>query len=89
MMAAPKARLNDGLLDVVIISKEISRLQLMKLLSQIFTGTHINSKYVQYHQVKQIDLQPDYNEILNIDGELKGTTPLSIEVSSKKLCIYN
>ena len=89
MMAAPKAKLNDGLLDVVIISKEISRLQLMKLLSQIFTGQHIHSKYVQYHQVQQICLKPDYNEILNIDGELKGTTPLSIEVNSKKLCIYN
>ncbi len=89
MMAAPKAKLNDGLLDVVIISKEISRLQLMKLLSQIFTGQHIYSKYVQYHQVKQICLKPDYNEILNIDGELKGTTPLFIEVNSKKLCIYN
>lgn len=89
MMAAPKAKLNDGLLDVIIISKEISRLQLMKLLSQIFTGKHIHSKYVKYHQVKEICLTPDYNEILNIDGELKGTTPLFIEVNSKKLCIYN
>ena len=55
----------------------------------IFTGEHIHSKYVQYHQVKQISLKPDSNEILNVDGELKGTTPLSIEVNSKKLCIYN
>jgi len=89
MMAAPKAKLNDGLLDVIIISKEIKRLQLMKLLSQIFTGQHIHSKYVQYHQVKQISLKPNQNDVLNIDGELKGMTPLSIEVDSKKLFIYN
>ena len=58
-------------------------------LSKIFTGEHIHSQYVEYHQVQKISLQPTINEVLNIDGELKGMTPLSIEVDSKKLFIYN
>ena len=89
MMAAPNAKLDDGLLDVIILNKTITRFKLLQLLPTLFKGEHINSPYVKYKQVKKIVLEPKNNEILNIDGEIKNYTPVTINVLKQKLSIYN
>ena len=89
MMAAPKAKIDDGLFDVVIINKATTRFQLLKLLPLLFKGEHIHSPYVEYQQVKKIVLEPKHNEILNIDGEIKNYTPVAINVLKQKFSIYN
>ena len=89
MMAAPKAKIGDGLFDVIIINKAITRFQLLKLLPLLFKGEHIHSPYVEYQQVKKIVLEPKHNEILNIDGEIKNYTPVAINVLKQKFSIYN
>jgi len=89
MMAAPKAKLDDGLVDVVILNKTITRFQLLQLLPKLFKGKHIHSSYVEYKQVKKIILKPKHNEILNIDGEIKNYTPVTINVLKQKVSIYN
>ena len=89
MKAAPKAKFNDGLLDIISVNSKISFLQLIKLFIQIFSGKHINSKFVNYSTAKQVQLEPVDNEILNIDGDAKGYTPVKIEVLEKRLKIIN
>ena len=88
MKAAPKAKLDDGLIDIVLVNKEVNRFQLIQLLSKLFNGSHIKSKYVQYMQVKNIELIPAIDEAINIDGDVKHTTPVKIAVLEKKLPIY-
>ena len=83
MMAAPNAKLDDGLLDVIILNKTITRFKLLQLLPTLFKGEHINSPYVKYKQVKKIVLEPKNNEILNIDGEIMGSTPIQVNVIPK------
>ena len=88
MQAAPKAKLDDGFLDIILVDHTINRIQLMLLLPKLFTGTHIHSKYVQYKQVKNIELIPKINEAVNIDGDVKNNTPVKISILEKKLPIY-
>jgi len=88
MKAAPKAKLDDGLIDVVMVNKDANRLQLLKLLSRLSDGSHIKSEYVQYIQAKTIQLIPGINEAVNIDGDVKYNTPVNISVLQKKLPIF-
>jgi len=88
MKAAPHAKLDDGLLDINIVKYNIPTLSLISLLLKIFKGNHIKSKYVEYKQIKKLELYPSKDEILNIDGENKWNTPVKISVMPKKLTIY-
>ena len=89
MMIAPKAKLDDGLLDLIIVKNNVNKIHLIKLLSQLFTGHHIYSKYVEYQQIQEFRIIPNKDEFLNIDGEIYGTTPVSISVLNRKLSIYS
>ena len=88
MKISPKAKIDDGLMDVVVVKDGPSRLKLLNLLPKIFDGTHINEKEVLYIQAKEIQLITE-EEVLNIDGELKGSTPISIRVLPNKIKILN
>ena len=89
MMIAPKALMDDGLLDLIIIKNNIGRLALIKLFIQIFKGEHIHSKYVDYHHIKTFSIQSKNQEPLNIDGEIKGSTPVKVTILENKLSIYS
>ena len=77
-----------GLLDLVLLESKISTLKLIILLTKIFKGTHIHSKYVKYIQAKSIIIKPKINSILNIDGENKLKTPIEISVLPKVFKIF-
>ena len=66
----------------------ISKLQLLKLFPQIFSGAHIKSPYIEYLQAKTIKLIPETNDVLNIDGEAKCLTPVKVSVIPKKISIF-
>ena len=88
MKAAPYAKLDDGLLDIILVRSDIPKLSLISLLLKIFKGNHIKSQYVEYQQVKKVELYPSKDEILNIDGENKWSTPVKISILPQKLSIY-
>tara|TARA_B100000579_G_scaffold97578_1_gene77394 strand:+ start:3420 stop:4328 length:909 start_codon:yes stop_codon:yes gene_type:complete len=88
MLIAPDANLDDGLLDLIIVKNNITKFALIQLLPKLFTGDHIESQYVEYKQVKSLEIIPEKNECLNIDGEIYGITPVTVEISNKKLPIY-
>ena len=71
-----------------MVKDKINRFQLLKLLPKLFTGDHIKSPYVKYQQIKYLNINPKINELLNIDGEIYGTTPVSIDILNKKLPIF-
>lgn len=77
-LMAPNAKLNDGLLDVTI-AKKMSRMRLIKLFSEIFTGKHIFAKEVETFQAKEIKISMDEIRTLAPDGEIEGETPVHIK----------
>ena len=86
MRMAPKAKLNDGLIDIILF-REASKLRVFKIFMEVFTGSHINDSLVEYYQVKKFEIK-NFEEHLNIDGENKGITPISVDVLPKSLNIF-
>ncbi|HIG51580.1 MAG TPA: YegS/Rv2252/BmrU family lipid kinase, partial [Candidatus Marinimicrobia bacterium] len=80
MKMAPKARLDDGLIDLIVIRSGVSRTRLLQVLPKLFDGSHINEPELEYYQTSQFSLIPETDEILNIDGEIIGSTPIQVNV---------
>ncbi|MCR5056241.1 MAG: diacylglycerol kinase family lipid kinase [Clostridia bacterium] len=84
---APGAKLDDGLLEVVIF-KDIKKNDVLPLYSLLQSGKHIDSRYVRYLQTDAIHaelIDTDTGFMLDYDGEYAGNMPLDITVSDRKL----
>ena len=84
MRMAPLARLNDGLIDLIIVRK-VSRFKLLKLFPKVFSGKHIGDPGVDYRQVKQFKIMSEYKSQLNLDGEVLGSTPVEVKILPKEV----
>jgi len=58
-------------------------------LPKIFSGKHVLSDKVEYVQGKKINIIPEENEILNIDGEMRCSTPINISILPHRLEIFS
>ena len=79
MLLAPQAEIGDGKIDVVVV-RNASRREMWQLFNKVFDGSHLSLSFVEYHQVRSYSIESDNHDLLNLDGELKGETPLSAEV---------
>lgn len=77
-LIAPKATLDDGLLDVVLL-KSLSRIGLLRLFRTVFDGSHIRHPQVEYFQARSISVTESRPGRLIPDGEIFGNTPASFE----------
>lgn len=86
-LMAPEAKLDDGLLDVVLSCKT-SRINVLKLLLQVFKGKHIYNKDVDYIKAKNITVKTKEAKLLTPDGEAYGATPLTISCKKQDLDFF-
>lgn len=89
MKMAPHAKLNDGKMDLIIIRDNFKKMKLLRMFPKIFNGSHIHDKIVDYKQAKQIKIIPKSDSTINIDGEIKGKTPISIKVLPGEVKLLN
>ncbi|HRA11101.1 MAG TPA: diacylglycerol kinase, partial [Chitinophagaceae bacterium] len=89
---APKASLSDGLLDIVIVTKQSKLSLVLQTLKQITGNNKLQSEAIEEKKKGIIYLQTDKLTILNkseaplhIDGD-PAETPTSIEVIVKEKC---
>ena len=93
-LVAPKAKLDDGKIHLVIIKSEvkklISRYDLLKLFLDLEHGKHVDSDLVEIIPVLGYDLTIKENESSNItvDGELLDYTKLSVRMDDPIDIIY-
>ncbi len=80
MFMAPKAKIDDGLLDLIVVKGNLSRLTLFKTLPKLFKGSHIDDPNISYHQVSNFRLETKQKDLLNIDGEMKGYTSIDVNL---------
>lgn len=74
---AEGARLDDGLLDVVII-KTMSKLDLLRTFPKLFHGTHVTHHKYEHHGVGSVTVAgPDL--VAYADGERFAALPLTVE----------
>jgi diacylglycerol kinase (ATP) len=81
---APLARLDDGLIDLLIVRK-VGRMKLLRLFPKIFSGKHIGDPAVDYRQVREFSIKPEDRNTLNIDGEMLGSTPIRVTMMPKEI----
>ncbi len=83
---APKAVINDGLLEVCMVSN-LKVLKRFLNLIKFIKGTHIKSKWVDYFRAKHIQIESNNNIVAHIDGEFIGSPPFDISIIEEKLLI--
>jgi YegS/Rv2252/BmrU family lipid kinase len=69
MMIAPKAEVNDGLIEYVRWGP-IGRIELVRKLPTLYDGTHINHPLAERHAAKRIDFELDAPVDVMVDGEV-------------------
>ncbi|MCH8194280.1 MAG: diacylglycerol kinase family lipid kinase [Planctomycetes bacterium] len=89
MKVAPKARLDDGLMDVVVIREHGQKMRLLKLFPKLFEGKHIEDPLCEYYQVRRCAILPEKEGPLNLDGDIMGRTPVRLEVVPKAFSVFS
>ena len=79
------ARLDDGLLDVVVI-KPVSKLELVKTYPKLFKGTHVTHPAYERHQVRSVTIASP-GIVTYADGERFGPLPLTVECAPEALTV--
>ncbi|MCS5649448.1 MAG: hypothetical protein NZ820_08935, partial [Dehalococcoidia bacterium] len=88
MKMAPFAKLDDGLIDLVVVRGSINRQRLFSVLPKLFDGSHIEEPEVAYCQVSSFSLSSETKDNLNIDGEMVGSTPIDVEMLKQAIEIF-
>jgi diacylglycerol kinase (ATP) len=83
---APGAKLDDGLLDIMI-APAATLPQLALLIPQILLGRHTESDLLLFRKATRIKVESDPPMSFNVDGELIGDEPASFVVLPRALRI--
>ena len=86
MRVAPEAKLNDNLLDVVVIG-DIGKFDLLKSLPMVYKGTHGNHPKVSMEKATTVSIESEERVLVHADGELLGEGPASFWLMPAALSI--
>jgi YegS/Rv2252/BmrU family lipid kinase len=84
MRLAPDARLDDGLLDLVMI-EHISRLQFIRATPKVFRGTHGSEPNVHMRKVSRVRLDADRPFAVYADGDEVARTPAVVSTLARAI----
>lgn len=84
MKIAPRARLDDGMLDICSIGA-ISSLKLLRLFPTVFFGKHLGIREVDYFQCARVRVETDRRLDVYADGEYVCQTPVEIGIQPSAL----
>jgi len=84
MKIAPRARFDDGALDVCIIS-EMNKFKLFCLFPTVYFGRHLSVPQVEYFQTERLRLETETPLEVYADGEYVCRTPIEVGVARAAL----
>ena len=85
MHVAPEARLDDGLLDIVLVP-EHPKLKLISKLPLLYSGRHLDDPICSFLRGREIEAEAEPGVVLlDIDGEPLGSLPVRIEIMPQAL----
>src|SRR5579859_3184048 len=79
MKIAPRAKMDDGLLDVCVVSG-IGRIKLFSLFPSVYSGRHLKIQQVGYFQCGRVRVESERPLDVYADGEYVCRTPVEIGV---------
>ncbi len=86
MNVAPEAKLDDNLLDMVIVGN-FGKLELLRVFSKVYKGTHLSLSKVRLEKGTAIQIESTQKFLLHADGELLGEGPVSFSLLPKALTL--
>jgi diacylglycerol kinase (ATP) len=84
MKIAPKALLDDGLLDICVV-KDINKFKLFCLFPTIYFGRHTGLREVEYFQAARLRIETEKPFDVYADGEYVCQTPVEVAVARAAL----
>ncbi|MBR3439498.1 MAG: diacylglycerol kinase family lipid kinase [Clostridia bacterium] len=82
-MAAPKALPDDGLMDMIIVKKSISRIKLLSLLNEYKAGQHLDWPMCNFVRGKKLTIHSEKPAAVNVDGECSFVNDATFELIEK------
>jgi diacylglycerol kinase (ATP) len=78
MRVVPDAKLDDGLLDVLVV-QPLSRTAFLRIFPRVFKGTHVSDVRVSITHARSIRIEADA-VVAYADGERIGPLPIDVEL---------
>jgi len=85
MKIAPSGGFYDEMIDMVIVKDDVSRLQLVKVFKEVYTGKHTNLPYVHMSKVKSFSIDALKDSYFNVDGEIIKSKKVSVQILPKTI----
>ena len=79
MRIAPAARPDDGLFDVCVV-KDLSRVEVLRLLPSLYTGEHVRHRAVEIIRCASVSADASARVLCQADGELAGELPVRFAI---------
>lgn len=86
MKIAPRAKMDDGLLDMCIVGA-VAPLRLLRLFPSVYSGHHLSMREVEYSQASRVRVETEHPLDVYADGEYVCRTPVEIDVHRAALKI--
>jgi diacylglycerol kinase (ATP) len=84
MKIAPKAKMDDGLLDICIVSA-VNSLKLFSMFPTVYAGKHLGIREVSYFQAERARVETEHPLDVYADGEYVCRTPVEISIQRAAL----
>ncbi|MEX1030166.1 MAG: YegS/Rv2252/BmrU family lipid kinase [Paenibacillaceae bacterium] len=79
MKICPQADPESGQAEICIVSS-IHRIELLRVFPKVYKGTHIHHKAISFYQGRIIEIDAERPLDIHMDGEMAGTSPVTLEV---------
>jgi diacylglycerol kinase (ATP) len=86
MKIAPRAKMDDGLLDVCVVGA-VGRFRLLRLFPTVYGGNHLNIPEVEYFQSSRVRVESECPLDIYADGEFVCRTPIEVGVHRGALTV--
>lgn len=83
----PNARIDDGLLDVIVL-KNVGHLDLIRYLQGVLFGTHVGMDDVEYFQTAKLTVTSKEQVPVEVDGEVVGAVPVTFQCFPRQLRVF-
>jgi YegS/Rv2252/BmrU family lipid kinase len=84
MHVAPLARMDDGLIDVVMV-RELGLLAVLPKLLKLYRGNILGDPVIRHFRAARVRIEADPPAGVQVDGQLAGSTPVEFSLLNRAL----
>jgi diacylglycerol kinase (ATP) len=84
--SAPRALMDDGLFDIVLVEHASIPVRIAGL-PKLRSGEFVKMRQVEYRQAAQAAFTSDPPQLVEVDGDVVGTTPATFEIEPQRLTV--